>query len=269
MTRLHTRTLGDQGPRIAFCHGLFGQGRNWTQVAKTMAVDHRATMIDLPDHGRSPWSETFSYVAMADAVADELRAIGGSDRWTLVGHSMGGKTVMLLALRHPELVERLVVVDMSPVSYGGLTSFGQFVDGMRAVPTDRITRREEAEEALRPAVPDATVRSFLLQNLRRDGDDFSWQMNLDLLGDALPLLGDWPAEEISAGATYGGPVLWVAGAESDYVKDEYADAMRALFPATRQVTVKKAGHWVHSEQPEIFTAILQRFLAAPGGDDRG
>lgn len=261
MTRLHTRTLGDHGPRIVFCHGLFGQGRNWTQIAKALAPQHRVTLVDLPDHGQSPWSTTFSYVDMADALAAELRSLGGGERWHVVGHSMGGKTVMLLALRHPELVERLAVVDMSPVSYGGLSSFEQYVDGMRAVPVDRIATRGEAEQAMEPYVADPTIRSFLLQNLRRDGDGFHWQMNLDLLGDSLATLGDWPTDAIPSGATYDGPVLWIAGAESRYVRGEFGDAMRALFPSARLVTVKGAGHWVHSEKPEIFTSIVQRFLA--------
>ena len=264
MTRLHTRELGDHGPRIVFCHGLFGQGRNWTQIAKALASDHRVTLVDMPDHGQSPWSSSFSYTAMADALADELRALGGADTWQVVGHSMGGKAAMLLALRHPDLVERLVVVDVSPVAYGGgLTMFGEFVEGMRAVPVERLERRGEAEEILRPYVPDPTIRSFLLQNLRRvDGGGFRWQMNLDLLGDSLPLLGGWPAEGLS-GETYDGLVLWIAGAESRYVRDEFGDAMRVLFPQTRLVTIKGAAHWVHSEKPEAFLSALGTFLTAP------
>ena len=116
------------------------------------------------------------------------------------------------------------------------------------------------------AVPDATVRSFLLQNLRRDGDGWRWQVNLEVLGQSLPVIGGWPEQELAGTPPYRGPVLWVAGAGSDYVTPEYADAMARWFPGNRLVTVKKAGHWVHSEQPEVFLEVLRRFLDAAGSD---
>lgn len=260
---LHTTSLGEAGPRVAFCHGLFGQGKNFTQMAKELASDHRVTLIDLPDHGRSPWSTSFSYVGMADQVAETLARVGGDEPWALVGHSMGAKTAMLVALRRPELVDRLAVVDMSPVAYRGRTVFEDYVAGMRSLPLDRLTGRAEADELLQPYVPEATVRAFLLQNLRRDEHGgFRWQMNLQLLGDSLADLAGWPADELEPGTTYGGPVLWLAGAESRYVRPEFGDAMRGYFPRTRLVTVKGAGHWVHSEQPAIFTAALRQFLSA-------
>ncbi|WP_018155519.1 alpha/beta fold hydrolase [Demetria terragena] len=262
MTRLFTRTIGEQGPRIAFCHGLFGQGRNWNQIAKGLADDFRVSLVDLPDHGKSPWSESFSYVGMADTLAAELGELAPGEKWTLVGHSMGGKVAMLVALRHPDLLERLGVVDISPVSYGGLRAFGKYVMGMRSIDLESISSRSEAEASLQERVPDATVRGFLLQNLRRDDGGFAWQMNLTLLGDSLSKLGDWPADAISTGTTYGGPVLWVAGAESAYVTTEYDDAMRRLFPRAQLITIKRAGHWVHSEQPEVFLAVLRRYLTA-------
>lgn len=259
---LHTTTLGDQGPRVAFCHGLFGQGKNWTNIAKGLAANHRVTLIDLPDHGRSDWSEDFSYSAMADAVAAQLREIGGDEQWQIVGHSMGGKTVMLLALRHPELVERLAVVDISPVDYGGHGPFETFVRGMRSLPLTELTTRQQADEGLVETVPDPTIRSFLLQNLRRDTTGFRWQMNLDLLGDSLRNLADWPQQDLPAGAQYDGPTLWIAGAESRYIQPKFAEAMRSLFPHVQKVTIKGAGHWVHSEQPEVFAEIIDRFLRA-------
>jgi pimeloyl-ACP methyl ester carboxylesterase len=101
----------------------------------------------------------------------------------------------------------------------------------------------------------------LLQNLRRRDDGWAWQVNLDVLGRDLERLGDWPADRIADEASYDGPVLWVAGETSSYVKDEYAERMDRLFPRNRRVTVKGAGHWVHSEQPEVFTEVLRRFLS--------
>ena len=163
-TRLHVTRVGEQGPVIAFCHGLFGQGRNWTQIAKGLSADHRVLLIDMPNHGRSPWTESFDYLDLADSVAAELEEVGPV---TLVGHSMGGKIAMCVALRHPELVERLAVVDVSPVAYDSGREFVGYIETMRGLDLTALDRREQADEALREAVPNPTVRSFLLQNLRR------------------------------------------------------------------------------------------------------
>ena len=157
---------GRAGSRVVFCHGLFGQGRNFTAIGKALADEHRVTLVDMPDHGRSPWSDHFDYLAAADQVA-ELLSIA-DDPVALVGHSMGGKIAMLVALRHPELVERLVVVDVAPVPYDHATEFDGYITAMRAIDLDTLQRRSEAEDALREAVPNPTVRGFLLQSLRRE-----------------------------------------------------------------------------------------------------
>ena len=280
---LHHTALGDHGSPIVFCHGLFGQGRNWTQIGKALAGDHRVTLLDLPHHGRSPWAPHFDFLAIADSVADLLSA---DDPVTLVGHSMGGKVAMQLALRRPELLRALAVVDIAPVEYplqGGRTDdpdeeaspFAAFIEAMRAMDLDRLASRADADEALRTAVPSRMVRSFLLQSLVREGSGdqeggtprgWRWRLNLDLLQRDLGELRGFPAPP--PGATYDGPVLWIAGANSSYVLDEDRPHMDALFPSTRLVRIKNAGHWVHSEQPEIFLTTVRLFLerveAGPG-----
>jgi pimeloyl-ACP methyl ester carboxylesterase len=265
---LHTRTLGERGSRVVFLHGLFGQGRNWTQIGRALAdpdaaQQHRVLLVDLPHHGRSGWEDGFDYVRVAEQVADVLDA---DEPAALVGHSLGGKVAMVLALRHPELVERLCVVDVSPVAYDHLSQFEGYVAAMKGLDLSSLEQRADADAALVRAVPDATVRAFLLQNLRRDGDGWRWQVNLDVLGPALPVIGGWPEEQLAETPPYRGPVLWVAGATSDYVTPAYADAMDRWFPRNRLVTVKKAGHWVHSEQPEVFVEVLRVFLAAARSD---
>jgi pimeloyl-ACP methyl ester carboxylesterase len=267
-SRLHTTAIGDRGSQVVFAHGLFGQGRNWNQIGKALADHHRVLLVDLPDHGRSSWTDRFDHLRIADQVAGLLDA---DDPAALVGHSLGGKVVMVLALRHPELVDRLCVVDVSPVAYDHLSQFEGYVAAMRGLDLDSLSRRGDADAALAEAVPDATVRGFLLQNLRRDGDGWRWQVNLDGLVANLPVIGGWPEQQLAGTPPYRGPVLWIAGARSDYVAPAYAEAMDRWFPRNRLVTVKEAGHWVHSEQPKVFLEVLRRFLDAPGADgaDRG
>jgi esterase len=257
---LYVTHLGHSGPRVVFLHGLFGQGKNWTSVAKALQSEARVTLLDLPNHGRSAWTRDFSYQQMADQVAERLAADSDGEPYAVVGHSMGGKVAMMIALRHRELVARLAVVDVSPVPTAGLSSFAGYVEGMRSIDLATLDSRGSADVTLRPFASDSTICGFLLQNLRREvgaQPGWRWQMNLDLLGDRLTEIMSWPDLEVTP---YPGPVLWLAGARSSYVRPEYAGAMRALFPRVRLVTVKDAGHWLHSDQPAVFTAAIRQFL---------
>ncbi len=258
MPDLHTTSYGESGSLVAFCHGLFGQGRNWTQVAKALSDSHRVLLVDLPHHGRSPWSDHFDYLDVADQVAGMFPA---ADPVALVGHSLGGKVAMVAALHHPEMVERLCVVDVAPTAYADRSEFAGYIEGMQVLDLSRLERRTDADAALSEAVPNPTVRSFLLQNLRQTHGEWSWQMNLDVLGRDLEAIGGWPADALADLPPYDGRVLWIAGERSDYIKDEHAADMDRLFPRHRRVTVKGAGHWVHSEQPAVFTEVLRQFLA--------
>jgi pimeloyl-ACP methyl ester carboxylesterase len=268
--RLHTRTVGEAGPHVVFVHGLFGQGKNWTTIAKGLADRHRVTLVDLPNHGHSPWTDQADYLDMAGLLAAELERLG--EPVTLVGHSMGGKVAMQLALRRPELLRALVVVDVAPVEYpirGGRTEdpdeeaspFADYIDAMQAIDLGGLRTRADADRELREAVPSPMVRSFLLQSLVREGpgDDggWRWRLNLDALERDLDRLRGFPDPPV---ARFDGPVLWIAGANSTYVLPHDRPRMDALFPGTRLVRIKDAGHWVHSEQPAIFVETLRRFL---------
>ena len=258
---LFSTELGSTGPRVVFLHGLFGQGKNWTTIAKGLSESARVLLVDLPNHGRSPWTDHFSYPDMADQVAELLQTQGGDDQWAVVGHSMGGKVAMTLALLRPQLVERLTVVDVSPVPTGQVSEFDTFIRGMRSIDLEHLTGRKEADSQLAAYVSDPVIRSFLLQNLRRDPPSsdgrWRWQMNLEMLREPSQRNG-WLAR--LQARPYDGPVLWLAGINSGYVRPEYAAAMRALFPRVQLVKIKDAGHWVHSEQPEVFLATIRRFL---------
>lgn len=269
---LHTLHIGSEGPKVAFCHGVFGQAKNWTTVAKALASGdgsrHQSILIDMPNHGRSAWTDTFSYESMADQLAEFLEPHAPL---ALVGHSMGGKAVMNLALRYPHLVERLVVVDMSPVHYHGVRQFNHLVRAMTSLDIQHLPNRRTAEERLAEEVPEVSVRQFLLQNLHREHHQHShphwfWQPNLKLIEANLDALAGWEGPD---GPPYQGPVLWIGGAKADYILPEYSEKMRSLFPRTRQLMVKDAGHWVHSEAPEIFIPALRRFLDQPNQPEGG
>ncbi|GAB2985930.1 alpha/beta fold hydrolase [Nocardioides montaniterrae] len=260
---LHHTTLGTAGGRVLFLHGLFGQGRNWTTIARALEPTHRVTLADLPHHGRSAWSDHFDYVEVADQVAELI----GDEPTAVVGHSMGGKVAMILALLHPALVSRLVVADMSPVRYdlGAGGGLGRFAQAMLDVDLSLVRTREDADALLAPAVTDPTVRSFLLQNLRRDSgtpSGWSWQPNLEVLARDMSTIADWPEDRLAGAPAYGEPTLWLAAGESGYVREEYAAAMDRWFPRNRKVVVKGAGHWLHADKPELVTEILRRFLDA-------
>ncbi len=244
---------------MVFLHGLFGQGRNFTQIAKALTPEMRSVLVDLPNHGQSPWSDSTDYEVVADAVASVVRECYADEGPVhLVGHSMGGKVAMVLALRHPDLVDRLVVVDIAPVASEGGGEFEHLLDSLAALDLQAVERRTDADEQLAERVDDERVRGFLLQNLRRGKDGFGWQANLDLLRAELATIAGFP----EVGGTFERPVLWIAGERSPYIRREHGDVMRELFPTVRLVTVKGSGHWVHSEQPEAFVGTLRAFLTA-------
>ncbi|HOQ52756.1 MAG TPA: alpha/beta fold hydrolase [Micropruina sp.] len=260
---LFTQLVGQGRPDVVFLHGLFGRGKNWAGIARSLAEhEHAGVLFDLPNHGRSHWTPTFDYVQVADEVADELRLhLGSAASVNLVGHSMGGKVAMLIALRHPALVRRLVVIDIAPdISYQVRTSV-PLVKAMRGLDLNALQSRREAEVQLAREVHEPEVRQFLLQNLkldRRPGlrNHWHWEVNLDLLGDHLDEVAGWP----SVAGSYAGPVLWIAGGESPYIRPEHKPRMLQLFPTTHLVTIPGAGHWVHADAPEPLTAELLRFL---------
>ena len=242
---------------MVFLHGLFGQGKNWTTVAKQLAERHQVVLVDLPHHGRSPWADRFDFVEAAAQVLEVLP----EEPVALVGHSLGGKVSMVLSLLHPERVERLCVADISPVTYETGSEFAGYMQAMRGIDLSQVAHRSDADRLLEPAVPNTTVRSFLLQNLRRDDDGgWRWQVNLDVLERDLDVLGSWPEDQLAGAAPYDGPVLWLAGERSGYVKPDYEPAMNRWFTRNRKVTIKGAGHWLHSERPDVFVEVLQQFL---------
>lgn len=249
------------GEPLAVLHGLFGSGRNWATIAKRLGASHRVLAFDLRNHGGSPWAEDMSYRAMADDVTATLAA-QGIERCDLIGHSMGGRTAMVLALARPEAVRRLVVVDIPPApsSSGHLS----YVEAMQALDLSGIRRRTEVDAMLADVVPDYPTRMFLLQNLvPGESGELRWRINLPAIEANMQALIGFP--EIPGGTRFEGPTLFVTGANSDYVRDEHRAEIDRLFPNSELVEIPDAGHWVHAEQPEAFLDAVAGFLARSEG----
>ncbi len=241
-------------PPLLIAHGLFGSARNWGAIAKRMAADRQVVIVDMRNHGESPWFDTHSYRDMAADLAEVIAANGGQA--DVLGHSMGGKAAMMLALTAPGRVNRLVVADIAPVAYGH--SQQSLIDAMRSVDATRVETRSDADRILAQRVDDRAVRAFLLQSL--DVKDRRWRLNLDVLEAEMPEILGWPPVD----GQFDGPTLFLSGAESDYVRPDFRDDIRRLFPRARFAKIPGAGHWLHAEKPHEFIAALQAALPPAG-----
>lgn len=250
----HTITGPETGLPVLLVHGLFGQGRNLNAQARRLSQTRRVVTVDLRNHGDSPWDDDNSYPAVAGDLAELIRDLGG--RADLVGHSMGGKAAMTLALTQPDLIRKLVVMDIAPVAYRH-TQTG-YIDAMEALDLPTIDRRSTADKAMAADVDEPGVRAFLLQSLDLKSDPPRWRLNLEALRDQMPRIIGWP-EDLPRGS-FDGPVIEVMGEESRYVTEERQDALRAYFPQAKVIRVKGAGHWLHADAPEIVADILSNFL---------
>jgi esterase len=241
------------GPPLVLLHGLFGSAQNLGVVQRRLSAHFRVLALDLRNHGGSPHDADMSYSAMSEDVLETLTAHSALP-CVLMGHSMGGKVAMRIALARPEAISRLIVADIAPAAYP--PAFRPFAAAMGAVPLTPGLTRAQADAALAEAIPDPRIRSFLLQNLKV-GAAPAWRLGLAEITAALPSIESW---HHPAGQAYRGPTLFVSGARSDYVRPEHRPAIRALFPAARFVAVKNAGHWLHAENPEGLLGVLEAFL---------
>ena len=258
--RLATTEYGPEtetdAPPLAILHGLFGSGRNWASIAQRLAAHRRVIAFDLRNHGASAWTGGMQYGEMAEDVLAMLQE-RGCRRAALLGHSMGGKAAMMAALRDPDMVERLIVVDIAPVAYP--PHHLNLVRAMRTLDLSAIKRRGEADRLLAAAVPDAAERGFLLQNLAFEDGHARWKLNLEAIEREMSVLVGFPP--LPDNAVYGGATLFVGGGRSDYLLPEYEPVIRRRFPHARIEWIEDAGHWVHAEQPAAFLQVVEPFLA--------
>jgi pimeloyl-ACP methyl ester carboxylesterase len=250
--RLNLVELG-QGKPVVLLHGLFGAAQNWGAIQRRLAVRYRVLALDLRNHGDSPHDALMDYPAMAADVAETIAGVTAAPA-AIIGHSMGGKVAMALALTEPQLVSRLVVADIAPVTYP--PALRPYVEAMQAITLRPGLTRRDADAALAEIIPEPGIRGFLLQNLRLQDGPPSWRLGLEEIAAAMPVLEGFPEFHTQ----YGGPVLVIAGERSGYIRPAHEARFHALFPAARFATVPGAGHWVHAENPAGFLAVLEPFL---------
>lgn len=239
-------------PPLVIAHGLYGSGRNWGVIAKRLSDRGQVVAVDMRNHGQSPWTDSHSYPELADDLAQVLGDLPAPA--DVLGHSMGGKSAMMLALRHPQAVRRLVVADIAPVAYGH--SQIQFIEAMRKVDFNRVERRSDAEAQLGALGVDPALQSFFTQSLDVPGR--CWRLNLDTLAREMPGILSFPDTDL----VWDGPALFLSGAQSTYVLPEHRAAIRARFPNARFAKIPGAGHWLHAEKPREFEAAVRAYLDA-------
>ena len=251
--RLHASVLGN-GPNVVLLHGLFGQGSNLASIARALCEEFTVYSLDLPDHGRSFWSERASIQGYAQAVASWMTEQQLPNAH-VVGHSLGGKVAMQLALTEPDRVRKLVVADIAPLAYA--PSHQSVLKGLANVALQNCSSRRDAADILRETVDDEAVVQFLLLSLKRDeGNVFRCQLNREGLSEAYARL----SEALHADGPFAGDTLFLRGALSDYVKAEHERHIARLFPHYRLETIDNAGHWLHAEQAQCFNRQVVAFL---------
>jgi len=256
---LHTArveaTTESPGAPLVIAHGLLGQSRNFGTLARGFAEKRNVISVDMRNHGDSPWHEVMDYNAMADDLAAVIEIHGGEHAHVL-GHSMGGKAAMRLALKRPELLASLVVADIAPVAYDH--EYHKEIGAMQQVGLEGISRRAQADHILQTLIPQASMRAFLLQNLSIKDGTARWKPNLSVLDASMDEITGWLTPP--ADAQFDGPTLFVKGGDSTYVMSQHEPEIARLFPQVEYTTIASAGHWLHAERPKPFFEKIDAFL---------
>jgi esterase len=249
---LHYKEIGEGKP-LVILHGLFGTSDNWQTHAKKLGEYYHVILVDQRNHGHSPWSEDFTYEHLADDL-ERLILHLGIDLFTLIGHSMGGKTAMYYSQKYPTRLEKMVIVDIGIKQYP--MHHNEIIKGIKSLDLATISSRSAAEQAMIPFVDSYGVRQFLLKNLYWvEKGKLAWRMNVDVLEREMEeILAPIPNIEVWT------PTLFLRGAMSNYILDEDWDAIEEIFPDATLETIENAGHWVHSEQPDEFIEKVLGFI---------
>lgn len=252
---LYSRKVGENGPDFVVLHGLFGSGKNWRSFAGSLEDDFQVWTLDARNHGDSPHADSMSYQQMAEDVArffveNELENV------VLLGHSMGGKTAMQLALQFPDRIAALIVVDIAPVCYDHLHKQLKLIEAMQELDLAGEMSRSEIEKKLALKIPEKRLLSFLMTNLNRQNGQFQWRIGLEQIAAGMPELLNYPELK----SVFKGPVQFIGGENSAYLKFEYHALIRKYFPESRITMLDNCGHWLHVEQPAAFQKTVNEFL---------
>ena len=256
MSELHFSTLGSGEP-LVILHGLFGSGKNWQSHARQFADHFQVFTVDLRNHGESFHADEMNYSVMAVDVAQLLYRLELSD-CDILGHSMGGKVAMMLALQNPDLVARMIVADIAPVAY--FHHYDDLINPILALPLATIESRAQAEQLLRQNIPEDQLRAFLLQNLVREPAGWRWRVNWKVIQRDMEWLtgfGDLPQDWLIEL-----PSLFIRGEKSDYIGNAEIEIIKHRFSDCKIETITAAGHWLHAEKPEAFNRLVVDFLHA-------
>ena len=240
----------NSSPPIMIIHGLYGSGRNWGVIAKRLSDKFYVVTIDLRNHGESPWFDSHNYHDMADDLVEVITSL--KIRPNIIGHSMGGKAAMVLALKNPDLVERLLIADIAPVTYKHDQS--KFIEAMQKIDLSKVERRSDAIMALSNYVEDKSLQNFFTQSL--DLKTKSWKLNLDILSSEMHTILGFPKID----GQFSGHTLFFRGEKSDYIRAEHREIINSLFIKARFATLKDAGHWLHAEKPREFENVARFFF---------
>lgn len=251
---LYYQESGSGPSALIILHGLFGASGNWRTLSRnTFGTAYRTLAVDLRNHGRSPHADEMNYEAMA---ADVVELMDRLDirRAHVLGHSMGGKVAMELALSHADRVDHLVVADIAPKTYP--PAHDTILEALSSVDPSAHEDRDAIDAALGEWISDAAIRQFLMKNLERDGSAYRWKMNLPVIRAAYDHLRGGSASF----QPFDGPTLFIAGGRSSYIAREDLPAIHRLFPHAELEVLPEAGHWLHAEEPEAFGDLVLAFL---------
>ncbi len=238
---------------VVLIHGLFGNNDNLSVIRRQFETTHHVVSIDLPDHGKSPWSKRFSFDVWAQQIIQTLQSLN-IEKAFVVAHSLGGKIAMRAASLAPELIEKLIIMDIAPVKYE--QRHQNVIDGLSNVELGNIADRKEALAQLSEYIEAPGIRSFLLKSLYQDVEkQWRWRFNLHLLSRDYPILSDWPFE----GELFCGDITFIKGSNSDYIITAYQATIMAQFPNAK-VKIVDTGHWLHAEKPQLVNTLLTRIL---------
>ncbi|MBK3517860.1 alpha/beta fold hydrolase [Carboxylicivirga marina] len=265
--KLFYREYGQAGPTIVILHGLYGASDNWVSIARQLEKDYHIYILDQRNHGQSPHSDIHDFDSMADDLLEFFND-KNIDKAHVMGHSMGGKTAMRFALSNADRINKLVILDIAPKSYASFSNYAQItnnhqliIESLLEINLEGVSSRQAIDKQLATKLPDTGLRQFLLKNIERKKDgSYHWRLNLQIIKKQL--------EQIMDGFSHLSPEnnrvklasIFIRGEKSGYVMDEDTLIMRKYFKDAELVTIPKAGHWLHAEQPELLIKTLAYFL---------